>query len=154
MPSFFAADAPQQQTEENASLGSCTTATALRSSPEKQLRTAAANAAQWAHQAIRQALMPVTAQQQQQQSISLCKARADSMGHKMDREQQQQQLKAPALAGRTLSDIGHQQGVRIQSEQQFSQLYQIFAEEILGTGQFGTVYGGEWEKLILKLKFN
>ncbi|KAK6060964.1 hypothetical protein COOONC_01371, partial [Cooperia oncophora] len=52
-------------------------------------------------------------------------------------------------------------GATIQSEQEFSQLYQIFAEEILGSGQFGTVYGGIHRKsgkhvavkLIDKLKF-
>lgn len=52
-------------------------------------------------------------------------------------------------------------GAAIQSEQEFSQIYQIFAEEILGSGQFGTVYGGIHRKsgkhvavkLIDKLKF-
>ncbi|CAI5450506.1 unnamed protein product [Caenorhabditis angaria] len=52
-------------------------------------------------------------------------------------------------------------GAHIQTEQEFSQLYQIFAEEILGSGQFGTVYGGIHRKsgqhvavkLIDKLKF-
>lgn len=40
------------------------------------------------------------------------------------------------------------QGVAIQSEQEFSQIYQIFADEMLGSGQFGIVYGG---KFILKM---
>uniref|UniRef100_A0A915LSQ8 Protein kinase domain-containing protein n=1 Tax=Meloidogyne javanica TaxID=6303 RepID=A0A915LSQ8_MELJA len=60
----------------------------------------------------------------------------------------------------TNNEIGHL-GVQIQSEQEFSQLYQIFADEVLGSGQFGTVYGGIQRKtgkhvavkLIDKLKF-
>ena len=43
------------------------------------------------------------------------------------------QLKVPVPGGHL--------GGQIQSEQEFSQLYQIFADEILGSGQFGTVYG-------------
>ncbi len=39
-------------------------------------------------------------------------------------------------------DTGHL-GLQIQSEQEFSFMYQIFADEILGSGQFGTVYGGK-----------
>lgn len=34
--------------------------------------------------------------------------------------------------------LGHQ----IRSEEEFSQLYQIFTDDLLGSGQFGTVYGG------------
>uniref|UniRef100_A0A8R1DGC4 Protein kinase domain-containing protein n=2 Tax=Caenorhabditis japonica TaxID=281687 RepID=A0A8R1DGC4_CAEJA len=60
----------------------------------------------------------------------------------------------------TEGDSGHL-GTNIQTEHEFSQLYQIFAEEILGSGQFGTVYGGIQRrsgqhvavKLIDKLKF-
>lgn len=65
------------------------------------------------------------------------------------------QLKVP-----TPGETGHL-GVQIQSEQEFSQLYQIFADEILGSGQFGVCYGGIHRqtgkhvavKLIDKLKF-
>lgn len=39
-----------------------------------------------------------------------------------------------------------QLGVALQSESDFSQVYQIFPEEILGSGQFGTVYGGAQRK--------
>ena len=106
------------------------TATAL-TSPEKQLRAAAANAAQWAA-AIKQALMPVTPQSSG--APSLKEQRTDSMGQK-----EMGSLKVPGSGGQ---EIGHL-GVQIQSEQEFSQLYQIFADEILGSGQFGTVYGGE-----------
>lgn len=35
-----------------------------------------------------------------------------------------------------------QLGTQIRSEEEFSQLYQIFTDELLGSGQFGTVYGG------------
>ena len=46
------------------------------------------------------------------------------------------QLRVP-IPGQT----GHL-GMQIQSEQEFSQLYQIFLDEILGSGQFGICYGG------------
>lgn len=35
-----------------------------------------------------------------------------------------------------------QLGTQIRSEEDFSQLYQVFTDELLGSGQFGTVYGG------------
>ncbi|EPB78407.1 hypothetical protein ANCCEY_02473 [Ancylostoma ceylanicum] len=65
-------------------------------------------------------------------------------------------LKVPNDGG----ERGHL-GTTIQSEQEFSQLYQLFAEEVLGSGQFGIVYGGIHRKsgkhvavkLIDKLKF-
>ncbi|CAJ0957022.1 unnamed protein product, partial [Mesorhabditis belari] len=87
--------------------------------------------------AIQAALMPVTPQS----STGLTRDMA--------------QLKVPSQG-----EKGHL-GVQIQSEQEFSQLYQIFADEILGSGQFGTVYGGIHRKtgthvavkLIDKLKF-
>uniref|UniRef100_A0A915C001 Protein kinase C n=1 Tax=Parascaris univalens TaxID=6257 RepID=A0A915C001_PARUN len=100
------------------------------------------SATSWAS-AIRQALMPVTPQ-------------SSSPTTAVDRSQRDiSQLKLP-IPGET----GHL-GVQIQSEQEFSQLYQIFADEILGSGQFGTVYGGIQRKtgkhvavkLIDKLKF-
>ncbi|KAI6190041.1 Serine/threonine-protein kinase dkf-2 [Aphelenchoides bicaudatus] len=87
--------------------------------------------------AIKQALMPVTPQ-------SSSPAVNDMV-----------QLKVP-----TQGETGHL-GVQIQSEQQFSQIYQIFADEMLGSGQFGIVYGGIHRKsakhvavkIIDKLKF-
>ncbi|CAI2352665.1 unnamed protein product [Caenorhabditis sp. 36 PRJEB53466] len=86
--------------------------------------------------AIQSALMPVTPQ-------------SSVAGKRVDK------LKVP-----TEGETGHL-GAKIQTEQEFSQLYQIFAEEILGSGQFGTVYGGIRRqtgqhvavKLIDKLKF-
>uniref|UniRef100_A0A914VIW6 Protein kinase C n=1 Tax=Plectus sambesii TaxID=2011161 RepID=A0A914VIW6_9BILA len=92
--------------------------------------------------AIKQALMPVTPQ-------------SSSATGATSAQQQMAQLKVP-----TPGDTGHL-GVQIQTEQEFSQLYQIFADEILGSGQFGTVYGGIQRKtgvhvavkLIDKLKF-
>ncbi|KAH7730275.1 serine/threonine-protein kinase D1 [Aphelenchoides avenae] len=95
----------------------------------------------WAS-AIKQALMPVTPQPSGQSGD-------------LNRNSDMVQLKVPAPG-----ETGHL-GVQIQSEQEFSQLYQIFADEILGAGQFGTVYGGIHRKtgahvavkLIDKLKF-
>ncbi|GMT12411.1 hypothetical protein PFISCL1PPCAC_3708 [Pristionchus fissidentatus] len=89
----------------------------------------------WAN-AIKSALMPVTPQS----SSPL-----------------RDQLKVPG--GETAK--GTHLGVHIQTEHEFSSLYQIFADEILGSGQFGTVYGGIHRKssrhvavkLIDKLKF-
>uniref|UniRef100_A0A1I7TSI6 Protein kinase domain-containing protein n=1 Tax=Caenorhabditis tropicalis TaxID=1561998 RepID=A0A1I7TSI6_9PELO len=87
--------------------------------------------------AIQSALMPVTPQS------------SVVGGKRVDK------LKVP-----TEGETGHL-GAKIQTEQEFSQLYQIFAEEVLGSGQFGTVYGGIHRrngqhvavKLIDKLKF-
>ncbi|GMR60037.1 hypothetical protein PMAYCL1PPCAC_30232, partial [Pristionchus mayeri] len=89
----------------------------------------------WAN-AIKSALMPVTPQ-----SSSPLK----------------DQLKVPVGD----ASKGTHLGVHIQTEHEFSTLYQIFADEILGSGQFGTVYGGIHRKsgrhvavkLIDKLKF-
>uniref|UniRef100_A0A914HHT2 protein kinase C n=1 Tax=Globodera rostochiensis TaxID=31243 RepID=A0A914HHT2_GLORO len=117
----------------------------------KLSRSAATNASQWVS-AIRQALMPVTPQSSGAPSVGTPTRRErDSLGGK-----EMTQLKVPQQE----QQIGHL-GVQIQSEQEFSQLYQIFADEILGSGQFGTVYGGIQRKtgkhvavkLIDKLKF-
>ncbi|KAI1719904.1 protein kinase domain-containing protein [Ditylenchus destructor] len=123
--------------------GAPPSAEGLPSLPAKGARSPAENAAQWAT-AIKHALMPVTPQSSGPQG-----------GAASDRPQEMVQLKVP-VPGET----GHL-GVQIQSEQEFSQLYQIFADEILGSGQFGTVYGGIHRKtgahvavkLIDKLKF-
>uniref|UniRef100_A0A183CHA0 Protein kinase C n=1 Tax=Globodera pallida TaxID=36090 RepID=A0A183CHA0_GLOPA len=118
----------------------------------KLSRSAATNASQWVS-AIRQALMPVTPQSSGAPSVGTPTRRErDSLGGK-----EMTQLKVPQ---QEQQQIGHL-GVQIQSEQEFSQLYQIFADEILGSGQFGTVYGGIQRKtgkhvavkLIDKLKF-
>ncbi|CAJ0592017.1 unnamed protein product [Cylicocyclus nassatus] len=90
--------------------------------------------------AIKAALMPVTPQS----SISGQKRASDMAKLKVPNEGEKSRL-----------------GATIQSEQEFSQLYQLFAEEVLGSGQFGTVYGGIHRKsgkhvavkLIDKLKF-
>ncbi|KAI3422366.1 Serine/threonine-protein kinase dkf-2, variant 2 [Globodera pallida] len=118
----------------------------------KLSRSAATNASHWVS-AIRQALMPVTPQSSGAPSVGTPTRRErDSLGGK-----EMTQLKVPQ---QEQQQIGHL-GVQIQSEQEFSQLYQIFADEILGSGQFGTVYGGIQRKtgkhvavkLIDKLKF-
>ncbi|KAL6741012.1 hypothetical protein Aduo_014310 [Ancylostoma duodenale] len=91
--------------------------------------------------AIQAALMPVTPQ--------------SSIGGQK-RGSEMSKLKVPNDSG----ERGHL-GTTIQSEQEFSQLYQLFAEEVLGSGQFGIVYGGIHRKsgkhvavkLIDKLKF-
>ncbi|KAJ1352970.1 Serine/threonine-protein kinase dkf-2 [Parelaphostrongylus tenuis] len=101
------------------------------------------NSVDWARSwsaAIQAALMPVTPQS----SISSHKRATD----------------IAKLQSTGEGEKGHL-GSTIQSEQEFSQLYQIFAEEVLGSGQFGTVYGGIHRKsgrhvavkLIDKLKF-
>lgn len=43
-------------------------------------------------------------------------------------------MPAPGETGQ----LGHQ----IRSEEEFSHLYQVFTDDLLGSGQFGTVYGG------------
>jgi len=99
------------------------------------------NVFSWAS-AIKQALMPVTPQ-------------SSTTPGDLARQVDMVQLKVP-----TPGETGHL-GVQIQSEQEFSQLYQIFADEILGSGQFGVCYGGIHRqtgkhvavKLIDKLKF-
>jgi protein kinase D len=50
-------------------------------------------------------------------------------------------VKAFSLIPDIPGETGHL-GVQIQSEQEFSQMFQIFADEVLGSGQFGTVYAG------------
>ena len=61
---------------------------------------------------------------------------AGKKGSQNQNPQDMVKLKVPGAG-----EIGHL-GVQIQSEQEFSQLYQIFADDTLGSGQFGTVYGG------------
>uniref|UniRef100_A0A914CAS4 protein kinase C n=1 Tax=Acrobeloides nanus TaxID=290746 RepID=A0A914CAS4_9BILA len=107
------------------------------SDENNRIKSPIENASNWAS-AIKQALMPVTPQTSTTSDV-----------RSVD------QLKVP-----TPGETGHL-GIQIQSEQEFSQLYQIFADEILGSGQFGTVYGGIHRKtgkhvavkLIDKLKF-
>ncbi|VDK29673.1 unnamed protein product [Gongylonema pulchrum] len=102
--------------------------------------------ASWAA-AIKQALMPVTPQ--------TSTSSAPNPTAETDSQQQQQKLSVPPQG-----ETG-QLGVQLRSEQDFSQLYQIFADEVLGSGQFGTVYGGVHRKtgkhvavkLIDKMKF-
>nr|CAD2161554.1 unnamed protein product [Meloidogyne enterolobii] len=99
--------------------------------------------------------MPVTPQQSSNQpSLNFNKEREISKNGQKDLQKNSKQI------NQTNNEIGHL-GVQIQSEQEFSQLYQIFADEVLGSGQFGTVYGGIQRKtgkhvavkLIDKLKF-
>uniref|UniRef100_A0A914P8C6 Protein kinase domain-containing protein n=1 Tax=Panagrolaimus davidi TaxID=227884 RepID=A0A914P8C6_9BILA len=100
------------------------------------------NIATWAA-AIKQALMPVTPQS------------STPIKDKNNRKADMVQLKVPQPG-----ETGHL-GMQIQSEQEFSQLYQIFLDEVLGSGQFGVCYGGIHRKtgkhvavkLIDKLKF-
>lgn len=75
---------------------------------------------QW-ESAIRQAWMPVTPQS------STGSGAGTGAG----------QLRVP-IVGET-----GQLGAQIRSEEEFSQLYQIFTDDLLGSGQFGTVYGGK-----------
>ncbi|KAK6754572.1 hypothetical protein RB195_013519 [Necator americanus] len=90
--------------------------------------------------AIQAALMPVTPQ-------------SSTAGQKRGNDMAKLKVPNESERGRL--------GTTIQSEQEFSQLYQLFAEEVLGSGQFGTVYGGIHRKsgkhvavkLIDKLKF-
>ncbi|CAK5022404.1 unnamed protein product [Meloidogyne enterolobii] len=143
-----------QQLEDSSSSSQLSSTSEKVFSPEKQLKTAIANASQWA-QAIKQALMPVTPQQSNNQpSLNFNKEREISKNGQKDLQKNSKQI------NQTNNEIGHL-GVQIQSEQEFSQLYQIFADEVLGSGQFGTVYGGIQRKtgkhvavkLIDKLKF-
>ncbi|KAL7073545.1 hypothetical protein ACQ4LE_007063 [Meloidogyne hapla] len=142
-----------QQSEDSSSPLSSTSTTEKVFSPEKQFKTAIANASQWA-QAIKQALMPVTPQSSGAPSSNFNKEREISKNGQKDLQKHSKQI------NQTNNEIGHL-GVQIQSEQEFSQLYQIFADEVLGSGQFGTVYGGIQRKtgkhvavkLIDKLKF-
>lgn len=82
---------------------------------------------QW-ESAIRQAWMPVTPQ--------------SSTGSGAG---QLSMLRVPVVG-----ETGHL-GAQIRSEEEFSQLYQIFTDDLLGSGQFGTVYGG---KILLLLSLN
>ncbi|MFH4983340.1 hypothetical protein AB6A40_010049 [Gnathostoma spinigerum] len=86
----------------------------------------------WAS-AIKQALMPVTPQS----------STSNNCTDRFQQNESSNQLKVPQQG-----ETGHL-GVQIQSEQEFSLLYQIFADEVLGSGQFGTVYGGEPSPSIL-----
>uniref|UniRef100_A0A915Q2A8 Protein kinase domain-containing protein n=1 Tax=Setaria digitata TaxID=48799 RepID=A0A915Q2A8_9BILA len=106
--------------------------------------------ANWAT-SIKQALMPITPQ------ISATDVQESLVSSNVQREQSQniQQCNLP--------DRGEtgQLGMQLRNEQDFSQRYQVFIDEILGSGQFGTVYGGIHRKtgkhvavkLINKMKF-
>jgi protein kinase D len=117
---------------------------------ETAQRKAAANADNWAT-AIKQALMPVTPQSSgtaiQPSSAASEKGRTGiglaggGGGPPLSMAQQQLQADMAQLKVPGTGEVGHL-GVQIQSEQEFSQIYQIFADEVLGSGQFGTVYGG------------
>jgi protein kinase D len=93
-------------------------------------------------QAIRSALMPVTPQ-------SSCGSAT------MER------LKVPSPFEGGATPATGQLGVQLQSDQDFSNIYQIFSDELLGSGQFGSVYRGVNRKqsndvavkIIDKLKF-
>lgn len=108
----------------------------ISGSPVEEKNSLPLDAGAWTT-AIQSALMPVTPQS------------SVVGGKRVDK------LKVP-----TEGETGHL-GAKIQTEHEFSQLYQIFAEEVLGSGQFGTVYGGIHRrngqhvavKLIDKLKF-
>ncbi|KAL3985838.1 Protein kinase domain family protein [Acanthocheilonema viteae] len=96
---------------------------------------------------IRQALMPITPQTS---AVSV------QMPITADSGQQQQSQNIQQFINEM-----DQLGVQLRDEQDFSQRYQIFIDEILGSGQFGTVYGGIHRKtgrhvavkLINKMKF-
>uniref|UniRef100_A0A0N5AA92 Protein kinase domain-containing protein n=1 Tax=Syphacia muris TaxID=451379 RepID=A0A0N5AA92_9BILA len=95
--------------------------------PEDQVLTVD-GAASWTA-AIQKALMPVTPQ-----SSALPCTNVESVCHD-----------SAQVSSSRLGDFG-QLGTQIQSEQEFSSLYQLFVDEELGSGQFGTVYGGVQRK--------
>ncbi|CEF63322.1 Serine/threonine-protein kinase D [Strongyloides ratti] len=147
-----------------------------KSTAAKVLQAALENAAAWSA-AIKQALMPVTPQSSTKSSKNnnnnnnnmnigmvdniINKTGALTINNNNNLNGMMKQLNLPNEKGEVESEeIGHL-GLKIRSEQEFSQLYQIFADEILGSGQFGTVYGAIHRKtgkhvavkLIDKLKF-
>uniref|UniRef100_A0A0N5BBM5 Protein kinase domain-containing protein n=1 Tax=Strongyloides papillosus TaxID=174720 RepID=A0A0N5BBM5_STREA len=142
-----------------------------KSTAAKVLQAALENAAAWSA-AIKQALMPVTPQSSTKSSKvnnNNTNVIVDNIVNKTGAltlnnnnvNGMMKQLNVPNEKGEVESEeIGHL-GLKIRSEQEFSQLYQIFADEILGSGQFGTVYGAIHRKtgkhvavkLIDKLKF-
>ncbi|VIO98940.1 Uncharacterized protein BM_BM735 [Brugia malayi] len=100
--------------------------------------------------AIKQALMPITPQKS---AVSVHKPGSMDSG-------QQRQSKNIQFNNSAEDEMG-QLGIQLRDEQDFSQRYQIFIDEVLGSGQFGTVYGGIHRKtgrhvavkLINKMKF-
>uniref|UniRef100_A0A0R3RH80 Protein kinase domain-containing protein n=1 Tax=Elaeophora elaphi TaxID=1147741 RepID=A0A0R3RH80_9BILA len=100
---------------------------------------------------IRQALMPITPQTS---AVSVKEPVAVDSGQQQQSQNSQQFTISP-------EDEMGQLGIELRDEQDFSQRYQIFIDEILGSGQFGTVYGGIHRKtgrhvaikLINKMKF-
>uniref|UniRef100_A0AAF5CW49 Protein kinase C n=1 Tax=Strongyloides stercoralis TaxID=6248 RepID=A0AAF5CW49_STRER len=147
-----------------------------KSTAAKVLQAALENAAAWSV-AIKQALMPVTPQSSTKSSKInnnnnnninsiidgiINKSNALTINNNNTNVNgMMKKLNVPNEKGEVESEeIGHL-GLKIRSEQEFSQLYQIFADEILGSGQFGTVYGAIHRKtskhvavkLIDKLKF-
>lgn len=46
-----------------------------------------------------------------------------------------------------LVDTSSENGMNKEEEQDISQLYQIYPDDVLGSGQFGIVYGGKGNTL-------
>ncbi|VDO28227.1 unnamed protein product [Onchocerca flexuosa] len=88
--------------------------------------------ASWAA-AIRQALMPIIPQ------IVMVKVQ-ETITSDNDHNHKQQQQNMQQFNASAEEEMG-QLGIQLRDEQDFSQRYQIFIDEILGSGQFGTVYG-------------
>ncbi|EJD76622.1 CAMK/PKD protein kinase [Loa loa] len=97
--------------------------------------------------AIKQALMPITPQTS---AVCAQEPNTTDSGH-------QQKPQNPQQFNNGMGQLG----IQLRDEEDFSQNYQIFIDEILGSGQFGTVYGGIHRKtgryvaikLINKMKF-
>uniref|UniRef100_A0AC35TUZ9 Protein kinase C n=1 Tax=Rhabditophanes sp. KR3021 TaxID=114890 RepID=A0AC35TUZ9_9BILA len=125
------------------------------STAAKVIQVAIENAAAWSA-AIRQALMPITPQSSTKSSNAINSNVFDMKGYG-----NLKQLKVPNENGEVDSESIINVGMKIRSEQEFSELYQIFVHDILGSGQFGVVYGAIHRKsgrhvavkLIDKLKF-
>ncbi|VDK70720.1 unnamed protein product [Litomosoides sigmodontis] len=107
----------------------------------------------WA-KAVGQALLPITPQTS---AVSVQQPAAVDCGQQ---RQQEQSLKMEHFDSLTEDEMG-QLSKQFRDEQDFSQRYHISTDEVLGSGQFGTVYGGIHRKtgrcvavkLINKMKF-
>ncbi|XP_077994522.1 serine/threonine-protein kinase D3-like [Glandiceps talaboti] len=87
--------------------------------------------------AVRAALMPVTVTPQPSEATGATKTSASGSSH----SGHSAEMRA-AEADKAEERAAEAQKFKVEKHEDISQLYQIFPDEILGSGQFGIVYGG------------
>lgn len=130
------------------SLNLASPTTAIVSQQQLQCKNAFENACQWAT-TIKLALMPVTTSTTDLTTATTTNEQQIATNEAIIMSQLKVPIQGTILfffklnCKIFLGETGHL-GIQLQSEADFSNIYQLFTQEVLGSGQFGTVLSGNF----------